>query len=139
MGSQQIARQAQRNLSQYPDSSLWTLSQNTPEQITFDMVVQGANNGDSAALTTLQETGYWLGKGIANLMNLFNPQLIVVGGVLNKASSFILPKVEEIIQENAMSLVRDNVKLAVSAHAENACVYGGVALVLDSVLHNPVF
>ena len=79
-----------------------------------------------------------LGIGVANLVNVFNPELIVLGGALNRASSVLLPIVEKTISENALIPARENVRVAASAHGTDACLIGAIALVLEDILREPI-
>jgi predicted NBD/HSP70 family sugar kinase len=109
------------------------------QRITFDIVVQAAVAGDPAALQALDEVGRYLGTGMANLINIFNPELIVLGGALNLASPFLLPPIQQIICEDALRPSSENVRVVPSALGTDACVMGAVALVLDDILREPVF
>ena len=75
---------------------------------------------------------------MGNLINIFNPELIVLGGALNLAGPFLLPVVEKTIRENSLAPNMENFQVAASAHGTDACVMGAVALVLDEILREPV-
>jgi predicted NBD/HSP70 family sugar kinase len=64
--------------------------------------------------------------------------MVVLGGVLSLASPFLLPVIEETVQEHALEQPYEIVKIAASAHGADACVMGAVALVLDDILREPV-
>jgi glucokinase-like ROK family protein len=108
------------------------------ERISFESVVQAANQGDVVALRALQEVGEQLGIGVANLVNVFNPELIVLGGALNRASEVLLPIVQQTISECALAPARENVRVAASAHGTDACLIGAIALVLEDILREPI-
>ncbi len=139
VGPRQVVDRVKQSLAQAPESFIWTLADNEATQVTFEIILQAAEAGDPVALAALGEVGYWLGVGVANLINIFNPQLVVLGGVLKNASHLLIPICEEVINNNALALARQGVKLVASANGENACVLGGVALVLDTVLRKPAF
>ena len=107
--------------------------------LAVEQVIEAARQGDATSLAALQEVGKYLGIGIANLMNIFNPQMVVLGGALNSASDILLPIVERVVAANAMGLVSEDVKIIASAHGTEACVMGAVALVLDDILREPTF
>jgi glucokinase-like ROK family protein len=109
------------------------------DQISFDSVVQAARAGDAVALTALREVGDYLGIGVVNLVNVFNPELIVLGGALSLAHEFFLPVMEKIVCESALKPSCENIRFAASAHGEDACVMGAVALVLDDILREAMF
>jgi glucokinase-like ROK family protein len=109
------------------------------DNIMFETIAKAAQKGDDAALIAMHEVGERLGFGIANLVNIFNPQMVILGGELNIAGEMLLPVVKEVVSRNAMKLESQNLKITASVHGRDACVMGAVALVLDDILHEPDF
>ncbi|MBI5958406.1 MAG: ROK family protein, partial [Chloroflexi bacterium] len=107
--------------------------------ITMEVVVDAANRGDQLALDTLSGIALHLGSGIANLINIFNPALIVLGGELTQAGRYLLPPIGKIIAAEALADVSRMVALAVSSQTTDACVRGAAALVIDGIVQEPVF
>lgn len=105
--------------------------------IDVSVVVEAAEAGDEAAITALREVGEQLGIGIANLVNVFNPELVVLGGALSLASAFLMPSIEEAVAAHVLSQPGEIVEIAASAHGADACAVGAVALVLDDILRQP--
>ena len=107
------------------------------ERISIPIIVQAADEGDEVARRILEMTGVYLGIGIANLINAFNPDLIVFGGILALASEYLLPAIRRTVDERALAWPRRMVEVKVSAHGFDACVMGGVALVLADIMSKP--
>lgn len=105
--------------------------------LTIQLVVEAAKRGDEVANAALKETGTWLGIGIASLMNVLNPQLVVFGGPLSLAHEYLLPVVEETVQSRAWPWVQERAKITIAAHGEDAAVMGGVAMIYRDVLDQP--
>jgi predicted NBD/HSP70 family sugar kinase len=99
--------------------------------------VEAAKAGDEVALQALAKVGYYLGVGIASLINALNPELVVFGGVLSLASDFLLPVVEEEVGKRALAWNRRETKVVCASHGVDACVMGGVATVYQAVLAEP--
>jgi glucokinase-like ROK family protein len=138
VGPRAVLRRVRKTLESGVPSALCDLVESDLERISFESVVQAAGQGDSVALRALQEVGERLGVGVANLVNVFNPELIVLGGALNLASTILLPIVERLIRENALTPACENVRVSASAHGIDACMMGAVALVLDDILREPI-
>jgi len=102
--------------------------------ITIDNVFQAAKEGDPIAATALQETGRYLGIGIANLVNVFNPEMVILGGILSRGGDIILPEIKEVLTERAFCEQYEKVQVMISTYGFDACVMGGVALVLNNIL-----
>jgi len=102
--------------------------------IGFAQVLRAAEAGDAVARTALEETGQSLGVGVANLVNAFNPEIVVLGGILSRAGEFILPLVEKTLRERLLCQEYEQVQVKISAHGFDACAVGGVALVLNNIM-----
>jgi glucokinase-like ROK family protein len=139
VGPRAVIRRVQQTLREGSAATSLPVSGPELEQITFAKVLEAAKQGDSVALTALQEVGRHLGLGIANLVNIFNPEMVVLGGELNRASEILLPVVEQEVSLNAWRVSCENLRIAPSAHGTEASVMGVVALVLDDILREPNF
>lgn len=139
VGPRALIRGVQNILANGNQSLIYGLIDGDLNRITTDTVVQAARSGDSVALEALQKVGEYLGIGVVNLINIFNPELIVLGGALSLANEFLLPAIENTVCESALKPACEGVQFAASAHGENACVMGSVALVLDDILREPMF
>jgi predicted NBD/HSP70 family sugar kinase len=103
----------------------------------METVVEAAEAGDERVLEALAETGHYLGVGIANIVNIFNPSLVVVGGALSLAADYLLPPIRQVVKERAMAWPRQAVQILVAAHRFDSVAMGGVALVLHDILSHP--
>ncbi|MBN1262438.1 MAG: ROK family transcriptional regulator [Anaerolineae bacterium] len=137
VGPRAIVRRVRAALDSAPASLIRELAAGDLERLTVGVVVQAAEAGDPLALAALRDTGEYLGVGIANLINVFNPEMVVLGGALNLASDVLLPVVEKTVEAHALDGPRQGVQILPSAHGADACVMGAVALVLDDILREP--
>ena len=138
VGPRAIVRQVKEALETNAESQVRTLVEDDVSRIGVDVVVQAAQAGDRVAQKALEQVGVQLGIGIANLVNVFNPEMVVLGGALSLASPFLLPVIEETVQEHTLAQPYGIVQVAASAHGADACVMGAVALVLDEILREPM-
>jgi glucokinase-like ROK family protein len=100
-------------------------------------VLEAAERGEPVVLHVLDDAGRYLGIGIANLLNAFNPSLIVLGGVLSLAGPYILPRAQREVDVRALAAACAGVNLTLSAFKFDACVMGGVSLIVREILSNP--
>jgi predicted NBD/HSP70 family sugar kinase len=119
-------------------SKINSLVDNDIEKVTFEVVLEAANTGDSVAMNALHEVGWYLGIGVANLVNVLNPELVVLGGKLNLASPILLPIVKQMVDENEVKPSFNNFRIVGSSQGPNACALGAVALTLDDILREPM-
>jgi glucokinase-like ROK family protein len=100
-------------------------------------VLEAAERGEPVVLHVLDDVGRYLGIGIASLLNAFNPSLVVLGGVLSLAGPYILPRAQREVEARALTAARTGVNVILSAFKFDACVMGGVSLILREILSNP--
>jgi glucokinase len=72
--------------------------------------------------------------GIADLANIFNPELVVIGGALSLGREILLPVIEKTVIREVLSPISTSVRIAFSERGKEACVFGAVAIVLDDIL-----
>lgn len=98
------------------------------ENITSDLVYQAALKGDELAIHIMNETATFLGIGIANLINLLNPEMIVVGGGLTNAWDIIYPVTLKEVQKRALSEVAKRVKIVRASLGDNSGIIGAAGI-----------
>ena len=79
----------------------------TPEEVTTQDVGLAAQAGDELGLSILRDTGRMLGKGLAMLMDILNPQKIVIGSIFLRQEKILRGPMEEVIEEEALSYTRE--------------------------------
>ncbi len=104
--------------------------------IDLEEVARLLRTGDSELGAVIDEISEMLGLGIANLVNLFNLDCVVLGGAIRPILPFILEKTRTTVDQRALKHLRDNVKVKISGRDDS--VFGAAYLVLEAVLNNPV-
>ncbi len=120
-----------------PSPALMAAAGGCVEDICMDDVLEAARQRDPLVLRALDEVGQSLGQGIANLVNAFNPDLVVLGGVLSLAGSYVLESARRTVAQRALAASADGLEIKLSAFRLDACLMGGVTLVLRDILANP--
>jgi N-acetylglucosamine repressor len=114
------------------------LSSADPEHLTLEQVLQAAREGDGRALGAYARAGRYLGYGMANLINLFDPEAIIVSGEGTVAGIYILPEMEKAIAEHAVYGLDRNVKRIPLYFEDDMWVRGVATLVVREVFRIPV-
>ena len=104
-----------------------------PEHIQLEDIIQAAKNDDMLAIELISEIGENLGRGIALLINIFNPELIVIGGILSNADEYIQLAIKSAINKYSLNLVSTDTKFKVSKLGERAGVVGACLLVRNQL------
>jgi predicted NBD/HSP70 family sugar kinase len=102
-----------------------------------DGLVGRARAGDSTTLGAIDEVGRWLGLGIANLVNLFNPELVVLGGLYHRLFPFLESPVSEAIKLRALSAPGEAAEIVASGLGADAALIGAAELVLTNAIEDP--
>ncbi len=134
VGPQAVLRRVKAALSESPDGNLSCEAADDLNNLTFQKVVGAAANGDPLCRRAIEEVGKNLGLGIADLANLFNPELVVIGGLFGLARSILLPVIEKIVFSEALPPSVENMRITFSEREKDACVFGAVAVVLDDII-----
>ena len=87
-------------------------------------VVEAARGGDADALGLLEELGTWLGVGISNYVNIFEPQHFVIGGGLSAAADLFLERAKEEAASRALPALFERVRISVAQAGNDAGVIG---------------
>ena len=103
----------------------------------FQPINEAAEAGDGAALEALAEVGSAIGSGFAGLVNIFNPEKIVLAGPLCTAGAFLMPTILSGIKQHAMSEIAAQTEISLSAFGGDASLIGAAAVVVDDILANP--
>ncbi len=104
-----------------------------PQKITFKELVKAVKEKDRLALRLVEEGGYALGKKIAFLVNLLNPEVVVIGGGVEDCGAVLLDAVKTAVKEWSVEEASAHVKIIPSAFGENAVALGVVGIVAREV------
>ena len=129
-----LVERARALLEEYPASSLHERMKDEP--LTAKIIHEEAVKKDAAALTALTETAEYLGYGIASLVNIFNPEAIILGGGLSGAHKIIIPIVEKTVTRRCLPGLKENVKLLPVKDQSIIPALGAAKIALDSINGN---
>jgi glucokinase len=127
-----LAREAVRVAGERPDSGLGRAARYGRE-LAGPLVTELAHDGDEAALEVITLIGQRLGVGIANLVNIFNPQVVVIGGGVIGAGELLLEPAREVVAERALPPSRDEVSIVAARFGVEAGMVGAAALAFDGL------
>ncbi|MBX3010033.1 MAG: ROK family protein [Caldilineaceae bacterium] len=126
-----IADRARIRMREQRDSLLWELVDHYPERVTAVMVLAAAEQKDPIACELVAETAQYLGIAIANLINLFNPERIILGGPVGQNSQVLLEPLTKEVQRRAMAYPLSATEIRASQLGADAGAIGAAVLVLQ--------
>lgn len=104
------------------------------EALKMEDIIDAANHDDVLAIELIAKIGDNLGRGIALLINLFNPELVILGGSLAATEEYIMLPIKSAINKYSLSLVNQDTALKMSKLGERAGLIGACLLVRNHVL-----
>lgn len=129
-----ITAEAKKILSKEKASSkIVELAGGNIDDINIDMVIEAAKGDDKIALDLLENAGQHLGIRVAYLINLFNPEVVVIGGGVEKAGELFLGSIRQVVKTLAFEEPANTVKIIPSRLGDSAVALGAAALVLREI------
>jgi glucokinase len=113
------------------------LSRSDPSQVTAHEVAAAARHGDRLALDVFARVGALLGYGIANIVSLFDPQILILGGGMAAVVDLYLEPLRRAMFERAQPLAARQVKVAVSKLGDRANLLGCARLAWEHAKGRP--
>lgn len=130
-----IINRIKSGLQQGVHSSLARLSEQHPDRISIEAIVNAAKTGDQFARTVLWEAGLHLGTGVATIVNLLNPEAIVLGGEVPRvAKSFLLKPLFHSFRGRTFHRSVENFKVIVSRLGGEAGAVGAAIVMAEKLL-----
>ncbi|MCL4499445.1 MAG: ROK family protein [Chloroflexi bacterium] len=126
-----IAREAKERIAAGAKTKITDLVQGHVDQINAEVVVEAARSGDPLAQEVMARAAKYLGIGMLNLVNLFNPKLIAIGGGVSNAEDLILEPIRRIVAQKAMPDFLRDLRIVRSQLGDDVGLLGAVALVLN--------
>ena len=111
-------------------------SSNISRRSFYDYVNE-ANRGNVQVIANLNETGEYLGIGVANIINTFNPKLVVIGNTLAAGGKWILNPIEKTLATRALNFSSEHVTIVQSQLGDHACAIGSISSILQNLFTFP--
>lgn len=128
-----IARQAREGIENGHSSLIKELVNNDLIKIDISTVIQAANSGDQFAISLFSDVGKWLGRGMAYLIQVFNPELIIIGGQVAVANQFILAPIQQAINTYSNRDISNETEIKFSELGSKAGTMGAAAYALERI------
>jgi glucokinase len=99
-------------------------------EITGALVTELAHDGDPAARAAVEEVGRRLGAGITNVVNVFDPEVVVIGGGAVAAGELLIEPARRVVAERALAPSRDHVRIVAAEFGEESGMLGAALMTL---------
>ena len=128
-----LAKEARHRIKEGVRTSILEYVEGDVEKVTAQVIHSAAKQGDSLAKELIARTGYYVGVGLANLINIFNPELIVIGGGLSNIGDMLLKSAFKVAGERAFKEAFQAVRFASTELGRNSGVLGATAFALQEM------
>lgn len=129
-----LSEMAKEGILSGKNSMLNNLSNEELERIEPAVIIKAANKGDQYAIQLLSNVGTNMGKGISMLIQLFNPELIILSGKIAEAKQYITLPMQQAINMYCMTQIREKTTIVSSELGENSRLLGYTASGIDQFL-----
>jgi len=138
VGPRAVLHRVKKELETHSDQLLLEACSGDVDNLTFELVVKFALEGNTLCRQAIEEVAVSLGMGIADMVHVFNPELVLIGGNFIQAKDILQPIIEKTIFANILQPCADGLRVAFSERGANDCVLGAIAIVLDDILREMV-
>ncbi len=128
-----IVRVAKEGIGNGNSSLIKELVNGDLEKIEISTVIKAANSGDQFAISIFSDVGHWLGRGIAYLLQIFNPELIIIGGHVAEANQFILAPIQQAIHTYSNRDINNDTEIKFSELGSKTGTMGAAAYALEKI------
>lgn len=129
-----LVRMAKEGLEKGCTSIITDIADNKLANITPEVILKAAGKEDHFAIEILSKVGHYLGKGIATLIHLYNPEMIIIGGKMAKAGQYLTDSIKQTLNIRTISQIREDTKIVTSELGEKASVLGATSLAMQRIL-----
>lgn len=130
---QALIRQFKEKIEQGTSSSLLQ-NNKLPEDLRLSDIIQATKNEDVLSIELIAAIGEKIGRGISVIINIFNPELVILGGTLAETGDYIRLPIRSALNKYSLSLVNNDTQLHMSKLHELAGVIGGCLIARDKLL-----
>jgi glucokinase len=131
-GRDAVIERAIRRLQTGQASTLGEMTKYDVTEITPARIAQAAQDGDALAREVLEETGMWVGIGVANLIQLYNPEVVIIGGGISQAGDLLFGHIRRTAHWRARMVPASTAKIVPAALGDDAGIFGGAVLVFEA-------
>lgn len=104
--------------------------------LTLDEIISAVNKEDVLCIEIIEEIGQKLGKQIAGLINIFNPELVIIGGTLSMTGDYLTQPIKTAVRKYSLNLVNKDSVILTSKLKDRAGIIGACMLARSRMFEN---
>jgi len=122
-----IIKNALEAIKENPNSILANIYKKNPADINPKNIFDLAQKGDELSIKLFDQACFYIGIGLSNLINIFNPDTIVIGGGISKTGKVLFDKIQEVVNKHGMGLSVKSAQIVPAAFHEKSGVIGAAS------------
>ena len=126
-----VVNQAKTLLQKGVNSILMSMIESDVDKLDFDLICEAANASDKLAYNLIDKMGQDIGEGIVTLINLFNPERIIIGGKITAAENIVNNSMMNIVQKRALEIPRRHTEIVFSNMGINSGTIGATIPIIE--------
>jgi len=124
---------AQQGIADGKQSLIAEMVSNDLDAIRVSTIIEALENGDAFAIELISQAGAYLGKGLAGLIHIFNPETVIIGGKVAGAKHFLLDPIQQSLNKYTIHRIKQDTEIIVSTLEGKVKLLGVVAMVMDTL------
>jgi len=135
VGNSYIVKDVIKRLKNGQRSIILKLCEGKYSKITPEVIDRASKKGDRFSINIWKEVGSNIGIGLSSIVNILNPEIIVIGGGVSKTGKILFDAIRKAIRENAMDIFTKDLVVKRAKFVEDAGIVGAAALVKKEMTH----
>ena len=128
-----LLKNAQAGIEKGKISQLTKLFKNKIDELEPEDIIKAAKNGDEFSISLLNEVGLALGKALSVTIQLLNPDIIVLGGIISEANQYVLTPIQQSLNKYCLEQISENTKIVISEIWEQSGLLGVTAILFQKL------
>jgi N-acetylglucosamine repressor len=133
-----LLRYAKEGMTKNIISQLSNLNTDSANDLKVEHIISAARKGDEFSISILSRVGTALGKGLSYIIQLLNPEIIVIGGTMAKANQFVLTPIQQSLNKYCLEKISENTEIALSDLSDNSGLLGVTAKLYQKIFSDMI-
>ncbi|RGZ00115.1 ROK family transcriptional regulator [Clostridium sp. AM58-1XD] len=126
-----FVKYAMHKLPEHKESIL-----NQKSNITYLDIFKGAEDGDKFCLDMVKRAGFYMGCGIAAVINIYDPDVIIISDAMSKGGDLLLEEIRRTVRERILDVLYENIVIDYTDFSVNQILYGAAVVAIDHLLNS---
>lgn len=131
-----LLNQAKKAVTENRISQLTQKFKGKEQDLQVEDIINAAKMGDEFCISLLNNTGLALGKALSNTIQLLNPDIIVVGGVVSEANQYVLTPIQQSVNQYCLEQISGNTQIVISKTWKQSGLLGVTAMLFKQLFSN---